>query len=319
MRQKKAPSKVIGRQAFKGIISPLLLAGSGMSATPEMMSAQYVSSTANTLSPDTPVQRLTQMCPMSGVEGQICDSFPSLSFCAKRKLKESDPSCATLQSDKPECPFNENIKRICSSSDFNLVNQYGQFCSFKKVNGMCLDEYIEREQEDKERQVDKDAEEARRQQEELDKQRREQEEAAEKQRQEQAQAAEKRRQEEERQKEADRIAQQQRQIELEKEWVRTRGCKFYDADIPQSMIDMAKARNVDWWTTSTPCQYAKVFQNSKAGDVVTLTSGKRLKFLGWIPETNPNTELITPLRGNDRQFQNILGPRIAPRVENIDS
>jgi glucan-binding YG repeat protein len=203
-------------------------------------------------------------------------------------LKESDPSCATLQSDKPECPFDENIKRICMSTDWNLQNQYGQFCSFKKVNGMCLNEYMEREQEDKERQVDKDAEEARRQQEELDKQRQEQE-----------QAAEKRRQEEERQKEADRIAQQQRQIELEKEWVRTRGCKFYDANIPQSVIDMAKARNVDWWTTSIPCQYAKVFQNSKVGDVVKLTtSGKQLKFLGWIPETNPNTELITPLRGN---------------------
>jgi len=298
MRPKKNQTKLSGRQAFKGIISPLLLAGSGLSATPEMMSAQYVSATTSSIADNRPIQRITQMCPVSAAEGLICDFFPSLSFCAKRKLKESDPSCASLQTDQPECPLNENIKRICMSTDWNLQNQYAQFCSFKKVNGMCLDEYMEKEKEDKERQRDQDSQQARKQQEDSDKQRQEQEQAAEKRRQEEEQAAEKRRQEEGRREVEDKIAQQQRQIELEKEWIRTRGCKFYDANTPTYMIDMAKARNVDWWTTSIPCQYAKAFQNSKVGDVVTMSSGKSLKFMGWIPETNPNTELITPLRGN---------------------
>lgn len=286
MRQKRTQTKLIGRQAFRGIISPLLLGGSGMSATPEMMSAQYVNAVANILSQDNTFQPLTQPCPMTGAEGQICDLFPSLPFCAKRRLKESDPQCSALQSDKPECGLTENIKRICLSKDPNLLNQYGQFCNFKKVNGLCIDEFMQQEEEDIGRNRDKDAEEKRKQ-----------DEDAEAKRQADEREAEKRRQEEEKQKEADRIAQQQRNIELEAEWVRTRGCKFYDANTPQSTIDMAKARNVDWFTTSTPCQYAGAFKNAQPGNIIRV-GGKDLKFVGWIPETNPNTEFFLPLRGN---------------------
>ena len=278
MKRRNIVSKPIGRQAFKGIISPLLLAGSGMGATPEMMSSQYISSSVNTLSQDMTTPSLIQPCPMSVAEGQICDLFPLLPFCAKRKLKETDASCTALQSDKPECPLNENIKRICLSTDFNLYNQYGQFCNFKKVNGICLDELLTEESNAKSRDRDREVQNAF----------------------EAEQEAERKRREEERIKEEEEIGRQQLEIEREKEWVRTRGCKFYDTSIPQSAIDMAKARNVDWWTTSIPCQYAKVFKDLNPGDTAR-AGDKELKFLGWIPETNP-AQNITPLRGNEIPF-----------------
>ena len=139
----------MGRQAFKGIISPLILAGSGSSiaaVTPDMVAKQYQNAMTTSLSTSNEIQQLKQPCPYSSAEAQICDLFPTQTFCKKRSLQVGDPSCTALQTDKPECPMTENFKRVCLSTDYNLYSKYGQFCSFKKINNQCMDQLMEEEQ-----------------------------------------------------------------------------------------------------------------------------------------------------------------------------
>lgn len=218
-----------GRQAFKGMIQPLMLAGGSSAVTPQMISNQYIEASIATPSENTQQLDLGKTpCPFSYEEAQACQWNPNLEFCKKRGIEKTSPQCN--ETDIPECPLTQTLKKICSSSP---DNEFAGFCSLKKVNGLCVEEYLN--QQDLRKQADE------------------------------AKVAKKK--EEDRiiaEELAKRIAEhdaKRRQAGYE-DWIQTRGCTFQRADLTPKMISQMNAKGIPLTTTKTPCPYSQ-FNNSK--------------------------------------------------------
>jgi hypothetical protein len=130
-----------GRQAFRGIIQPLMLAGGSSAVTPQILSEQYTYATTTVADTTAPSGPGVAGCEMTRDELQLCQWNPNLSFCRKRGLKATDPLCDPK--DTAECPLTDTLKKVCSlpGNSTDPLMRYRDFCRLKKIDGMCVDNY----------------------------------------------------------------------------------------------------------------------------------------------------------------------------------
>jgi hypothetical protein len=129
-----------GRQAFRGIIQPLMLAGGSSTVSPQILSEQYAVATATVADTTTTKNIGVPGCEMTRDELQLCQWNPNLSFCRKRGLKATDPLCDPK--DTAECPLTDTLKKVCSlpGNSTDPLMRYRDFCRLKKIDGMCVDQ-----------------------------------------------------------------------------------------------------------------------------------------------------------------------------------
>jgi hypothetical protein len=148
-----APST--GRQAFKGMIQPLLLGGGGSQTSPEVISQQYQQATAAVLTPSQPIEKLNIPCELTPTEKAFCD-IDNYSWCEKTILSADDPKCvaSTLK-----CAPSEKWKELWESTTPN--DEFFPFAAAyldedgirNGVDGKCIEEAIEEKRQEKENET----------------------------------------------------------------------------------------------------------------------------------------------------------------------
>ena len=139
-----------GRQAFRGMSQPLMLAGGASPAAAQSMGEMYANSIAvKPIENTVPTEVGKEACPMSALELEICEWRNDYLFCRKKGIAKDSKLCEDSNSYTPECPVTDKIKEVCSGTG-NYNEELSPFCQLKRVNGMCIDEYIaEKQRNDK--------------------------------------------------------------------------------------------------------------------------------------------------------------------------
>jgi hypothetical protein len=149
-----APST--GRQAFKGMIQPLLLGNGGSQTSPEVISQQYQQATATVLTPSQPIEKLNNPCELTPTEKAFCDIYPQFSWCSKTILRADDPKCVASTF---KCAPSKKWKELWESIYVNdaSANAYLHEDAIRYgVDGKCIEEAIEdKRQEEEKETIDK--------------------------------------------------------------------------------------------------------------------------------------------------------------------
>lgn len=127
-----------GRQAFRGMIQPLMLAGGSNPNAAAMIGEVYTNAITTQAIVNEQKAMEKQVCPMSYVEAQACQWNNTLPFCKKRNIAADDPQCQSIGS--MECPLTDTLKKVCDAGPTDPLYRYRDFCRLKKINGQCLEQ-----------------------------------------------------------------------------------------------------------------------------------------------------------------------------------
>ena len=154
-----------GRQAFKGMIQPLMLAGGASPTAAQSMGEMYANSiTVKPVENTVPTEPGKEPCPMSELELEICEWRNDYLFCKKKGVAKDSKICEDSDYYTPECPLTAKIKELCSGGQ-NYDENLTPFCQMKRINGMCVDEYLsQKEINDSNTQISDEANRKQRQQ-----------------------------------------------------------------------------------------------------------------------------------------------------------
>jgi len=156
-----------GRQAFRGMIQPLMLAGGASPTAAQSLGEMYTNSIAvqPTVAPNVDLGK--EPCPISELEARYCEFNNTLSFCKKRSLAANDPQCSSLSS--AECPLTDLLKKVCDAKPNDPLAHYRDFCKGLKINGECVETAISEMEIINEQARDRKKKEAEERQEEINK------------------------------------------------------------------------------------------------------------------------------------------------------
>lgn len=242
---------VTGRQAFKGIIQPLLLGGGGgASITPQQISQQYQQ--AGIALPEGTsggAAKINFQCEMSSLARQWCNLNPfklDMPWCEAAKLSVDDPKCGSFE--QPKCPMTDRLKAHCEERARTYgANNPDVFCRGRtNLRGECFEQAEDREMNEQQEKENKKKIQA-------------EEDAA-----------------------AQAIADAKAEQDKINNWKVTRGCKFQKANLTEEQKKKMIAKGINPITTKTPCTYPQ-FTNAELGQIVSIY-GQDWKFLGWSPE-----------------------------------
>jgi hypothetical protein len=138
-----------GRQAFRGMIQPLMLAGGASPAVAQSLGEMYANSiVVKPVENTVPTDVGKEPCPMTEQELEICQWRDDFMFCRKKGIEKNSKLCEDSNYYTPECPLTAKIKELCDGTG-NYNEELSPFCQLKRVNGLCIDEYIaEKERND---------------------------------------------------------------------------------------------------------------------------------------------------------------------------
>ena len=130
-----------GRQAFRGMIQPLMLAGGASPAVAQSLGEMYANSiVVKPVENTVPTDLGKEPCPMSQLELDWCEWNSNNPWCKKRGTAKGSKECTDTSTGTAECPVTAKLKEVCSSS--NKEGKLARFCYGMKIGGQCVDEYV---------------------------------------------------------------------------------------------------------------------------------------------------------------------------------